>query len=1098
MSTRQPNIRPTLVLPPLEAPVRTQSVGKIRHVLRTGGIVDIVETRQVRLSPRVTETLCTLSDGQSVIVTSRKIQLPPEVDGTLRRRDDGSLEWLSHRERDRYLEMASSGAWSELRDQIAATWRDAFRFQAEERGSTGAVIATGLRPPQLGALHAIGAHWSLSQQPATIVMPTGTGKTETMLAALVALVRGPLLVVVPSRPLRDQTLRKFLHLGLLRSLGNLSVGARNPIVGAIYQRPKTAADLEIFDRCHVVIATMSVLGQGLAAQLARDVAGKAPTLIVDEAHHIAADTWSAFREQFGEGRVLQFTATPFRRDGKIVDGKVIYNYPLRTAQQDGYFKPIAFTPIYEIDADDADRTIAQCAVDRLRSDLAAGLDHRVMARCATKQRAEQVHGLYQQIGGEFAPVLVHSDTKDTSESLARLRSGQSRIVVCVDMLGEGFDLPELKIAAIHDSHKSLAVLLQFTGRFTRAAGPQIGDATVIANIADVDVSTALERLYSEDADWNHLLSEYSSQAVQEHSELIEFLNNSERLDDQADDDDRVEISHHLLRPKISTVVYGTSIFQPKKFHEGLATSVDVQQVWLHQKSRTLYFVARSEPSVGWTRSRELRDRLWDLFVLHHDAARDLLYLHSSDTSSTHEALAQAVGGRETQLISGDTVFRTLGRINRLIFHNVGVRKYGRRNLRYALYTGADVAEALSVSEKKGSVKSNLFGTGWAEGRPVSIGCSYKGRIWSREQGTVPELVKWCQQVGEKLRDTSIDTTRIIDNVLIPEEVDALPAAPILGVDWPTEILRQSEEQIILKVGDTEESLALFQIEFEKADSAASRLSFRVYSQEVSATFVLMVGGDRGFEVTQVGGPTVVVRIGRLVMGLAEYLSDYPPLVRFVDLAELDGNLLIRPREQREFRFPPERFEIWDWRGTDISAESMWKGDQQRSNSIQARAARHYEDGRFEVIFDDDTAGEAADLVCLKEEADHIRLALVHCKFSGGQSAGERVHDVEQVCSQAVRSSKWKWKFKDLCRHVVTRERKLAKPYRPSRFLVGCIRDLNRFAKMSRFKEIRTEIVIVQPGLSQSRCTNDQAAVLAAAHSYLKETIGVDLDVVCST
>ena len=36
----------------------------------------------------------------------------------------------------------------------------------------------GLRLPQIGAIHAIHAHWSVSHEPATIVMPTGTGKTE--------------------------------------------------------------------------------------------------------------------------------------------------------------------------------------------------------------------------------------------------------------------------------------------------------------------------------------------------------------------------------------------------------------------------------------------------------------------------------------------------------------------------------------------------------------------------------------------------------------------------------------------------------------------------------------------------------------------------------------------------------------------------------------------------------------------------------------------------------------------------------------------------------------------------------------------------------
>ena len=82
------------------------------------------------------------------------------------------------------------------------------------------------------------------------------------------------------------------------------------------------------------------------------------------------------------------------------------------------------------------------------------------------------------------------------------------------MLGEGFDLPQLKIAAVHDTHKGLSVLLQFTGRFTRTSGKSVGDATVVANIADMRVSDALERLYSEDADWNRPLSEFSSQAVE--------------------------------------------------------------------------------------------------------------------------------------------------------------------------------------------------------------------------------------------------------------------------------------------------------------------------------------------------------------------------------------------------------------------------------------------------------------------------------------------------------------------------------------------------------------------------------------------------------
>lgn len=60
------------------------------------------------------------------------------------------------------------------------SWSRAFQFTEEDPDN--AVI--GLRRPQVGAVHAVHAHWSISGESATIVLPTGTGKTETMLAVL--------------------------------------------------------------------------------------------------------------------------------------------------------------------------------------------------------------------------------------------------------------------------------------------------------------------------------------------------------------------------------------------------------------------------------------------------------------------------------------------------------------------------------------------------------------------------------------------------------------------------------------------------------------------------------------------------------------------------------------------------------------------------------------------------------------------------------------------------------------------------------------------------------------------------------------------------
>ena len=150
----------------------------------------------------------------------------------------------------------------------------------------------------------------------------------------------------------------------------------------------------------------------------------------------------------------------------------------------------------------------------------------------------------------------------------------------------------------------------------------------------------------------------------------------------------------------------------------------------------------------------------------------------------HEGLAQAVSNSTHRLIMGDTIFRSLGDINRLRFQNIGLKKRGRRDLRFAMYTGADVAEALTQSERAGSEKSNLSGDGWERGGFITIGCSYKGRVWSREQGAIPEFIRWAQRVGAKLKSNDIDTgvLKHRSTRLCCQDVPTLPTGAF--VLWP--------------------------------------------------------------------------------------------------------------------------------------------------------------------------------------------------------------------------------------------------------------------------------------------------------------------------
>lgn len=194
--------------------------------------------------------------------------------------------------------------------RIVESWRNSFSFNTQGDDSVG------LRPAQLGAIFSIKAHWTVSNEPATIVMPTGTGKTETMIAVVVSEMIDHTLIIVPSNLLRKQTAEKFLTFGILQDIGIINPSALKPTVTALLTTPKLLSDLKtILAKSNVVITTMSLL-QRFSDNYLAVITETCNALIVDEAHHIAANTWGTVKHKLKKLRCLQFTATPFRNDGK--------------------------------------------------------------------------------------------------------------------------------------------------------------------------------------------------------------------------------------------------------------------------------------------------------------------------------------------------------------------------------------------------------------------------------------------------------------------------------------------------------------------------------------------------------------------------------------------------------------------------------------------------------------------------------------------------------------------------------------------------------------------------------------------------------------
>jgi hypothetical protein len=274
-----------------------------------------------------------------------------------------------------------------------------FAFAQEDR-ATG---RPGLRPPQLGALHAVLAHWTTnSVEPATVVMPTGTGKTETMLTLLCASRPSRLLVVVPSDALRRQSAAKFETLGVLPSLGVVPESQLLPVVGQVSHRFSSPGEaIRFADACNVIVATPAAL-YASPHETRRALLDRCSHLFVDEAHHVASATWAEIRDDFDQKPVVQFTATPFREDGRHLGGRLVYAYPLREAQKNGYFSQLGFISV--LDLGDHDRSIARRAIARLREDLAAGHDHLIMARVMRVSRAPEVLALYEDLAPDLGVI----------------------------------------------------------------------------------------------------------------------------------------------------------------------------------------------------------------------------------------------------------------------------------------------------------------------------------------------------------------------------------------------------------------------------------------------------------------------------------------------------------------------------------------------------------------------------------------------------------------------------------------------------------------------------------------------------------------------
>lgn len=1029
----------------------------------------VYEKKKVQVIPEKVEFGYTIDLGLSekVLVTNKKTY-PASYKYVLRCVGD-DIKSLKISKWDKFLYNI------ETIEDIKKTWNNNVRIK-QEIVKDGKVIETGLRNPQIGAIYSALSNWTVEQNNKSniIVMPTGTGKTETMLMLVLLARCNRILVVVPSVALKEQIANKFINLGILRQLGILNEEVKTPIVGILNNIDDIKNVEEVVAKSNVVVTTMQ-LGCKIPTKLINKYFSH---LFIDEAHHMSAEVWGNIANSF-DNSIIQFTATPFRNDGKIIKGKIIYNFPLLQAQKEGYFKHINFKPLLIFDNKEKDEAIAQKAAEQLEEDIKNGYDHVIMARVDSQERAKEVCEIYNKIATKYNPRYIYSNMlkKDKKEVIDMLNTKQCRIVVCVKMLGEGFDFPEFKIAAIHDQHKSLGITLQFIGRFTRKGSEKIGDATAISNIIDEHADVYLNMLYKENADWDKIINFASNDKVNKHIKITDYLNNfkGELLD---------IVPMQNIFPALSFSLYKTN--EKNCNVSNLAhrfNNLENVTCSCNEEDNTIVIIKRNVERMDWSNSENLKELYYDMIIIRLDEEKGIIYA-TANTNCLPTNWVK-ICFKDAKLINGDNIFRSLYNINRLKINTMGLKDLVNGYISFRMYAGRDILSGISNVRNRTSTKNNLYGKGYENGEDVTLGCSIKGKVWTRKIGTIYDWKEWCESTAKKILDEKIDVDKIIQGINAPEQIKEIPLdrIPIL-IEINPDLYIFNDRVFKFKYKNKEINIDKIDLKIKNFVWNKKQVDFLVESDEWSVEYSLKIY-NQTFKYKVEKGSEIEVVTSKGSEKLSDWFETFPPIITFNDGSKLENNLYIDINKLEIPIYDDDNIITYDWKNVDITIESQT--EKRITNSIQYNMIEILKKEKFDIIFDDDGKGEIADIIAIKSKDDKIVIQLYHCKYSHGKKPGKRLEDLYEVCGQAQRSVYWKMRIEKMIERMLDRDKSYMNKYGVSRFVVGDPELLRIYRNKLKVYEPEVEIYIVQPGVSKSKISKEMLKILGATQDWCQET-----------
>jgi superfamily II DNA or RNA helicase len=940
----------------------------------------------------------------------------------------------------------------------------------------------GLYNAQIGAIHALAAHFTVDDQPAIVTMPTGSGKTAVLMMLPFILRSNRVLVITPSRLVRGQIAEEFKTLNTLHEIGVLPADVPAPRILELDERITSAQDWEDLRDYDVIVSTPNCTSPGYE-NIPAPPGDLFDLLLIDEAHHSPAHTWASLLEALKTSRRALFSATPFRRDRGEIPGRFVYNYPITRAYADRIFGRISYVQAFPNGGETSDMAIARMTAEVFAEDRRRGLNHYVMVRTDRKPRAEQLADIYQR-QTQLRLKVVHSglSPRTVKKVLEALGRGELDGVICVNMMGEGFNFPRLKIAAVHVPYKSLEVTLQFIGRFARTNDPDIGEAKFIAALSELEIER--RKLFDEGAVWQEIIPELSYGRIANEIHIREVL--QEFREPEGSDTRLEDLSLYSLYPRTHVKVYDTQLpvdFRTVDYQPGGAHELCYRNV--NGEGNALVLITRAIIAPKWSKGQSIVDTTYDLYVLYYDTDTGLLFINSSRSiDGTYENLAEAVAPGATPLATGQVGRVVKDIINKRLF-NLGMRNLQAANTResYKIVTGSDAQ--IDPADARRYRQGHAFLGGEEGGRRVTIGYSSGGKVWSSLNIQIPELVDWCKILGRKIRSTDpLVTNSGLDYLDAGKVVTRIPDHLIFA-QWNRDAFDFTTPVQIHYIKDdgTERAGHILDLDITINRDGTNQTEIRVTVAGEGLAIPVTFSLDDFYTSPDNSGERVTVVRGNYSTSLIEYLNESLPDFYTANGSLFTGNELFEPKEMPRL-IREDQLVVWQWDGVAIEAEVV---PARGLRTVQDKVRATLERGPGAVVLFDHGTGEMADFITITEESEVTSVAFYHCKGSETPLPGARIDDLYDVCGQAQKSVAWA----SLARF----ERRL-RDRRSIQFVVGTEERLREILLRAKDRRQRFEIKMVQPGVSKAELSQSMAECLGATNTHLAG-VGAPLELICS-